>query len=608
MKGTMRAALLGAVVLLMAELPAAAQAHWGDLTGSMSGYISPGYSATSSNVSDSSSHSFGVGGNATMNGYYYAPGFLTYTGSVYVDQSRANSDFKSISTTSGFNIDNILFTGSHYPGAIGYSRTYDAEGSYNVPGLANYVTHGNGDAFNLQWGETVPSWPTFTASYLRTGSDYTVYGAEESGNSHSNLLNLRSTYAIDGYRMGLFYSKSAGTSEIPAIVTSAPIAVNSSGDTAGFNVSHMLPWSGSAALTITRSSWNDTIDGSQTGGTVNQLNATASIHPVYKLSLATNLSYTDNLNGLLTETVIGEGGLPTSSESSLSSNSLDSITTMNYAATKQLQTSLFFERRQQSYEGAIYSESSYGGGAVYSHHAPGGSINGALSLSGNFGGNDQSDSLGFTANANYAGLIHNWRLNGQFSYSQNVQTLLVTYTNSFYNFSGNLMRRWGQFNMSLGGNGSRTGVTDVAGLSSTSQGYSASLGYGVWLEATGNYAKSSGTGLLTASGLGPVPPVGTSSLVSLYGGDSYSATLASSPVRHMVMSATYEKAITNTNDNGVNSNNVNAMYTAQMTYQVRKLYVTTGYERLLQGFSGTGTPTQLVYSYYFGVSRWFKFF
>jgi len=43
-------------------------------------------------------------------------------------------------------------------------------------------------------------------------------------------------------------------------------------------------------------------------------------------------------------------------------------------------------------------------------------------------------------------------------------------------------------------------------------------------------------------------------------------------------------------------------------YQYRKLNFISGYDRLEQGFSGSGTPPEVISTYYFGVSRWFSFF
>ena len=46
-----------------------------------------------------------------------------------------------------------------------------------------------------------------------------------------------------------------------------------------------------------------------------------------------------------------------------------------------------------------------------------------------------SNAVGFIGNANYFHKVMGWETSGQFSYAQNVQTLLITYTTSYYNYS-----------------------------------------------------------------------------------------------------------------------------------------------------------------------------
>jgi len=74
------------------------------------------------------------------------------------------------------------------------------------------------------------------------------------------------------------------------------------------------------------------------------------------------------------------------------------------------------------------------------------------------------------------------------------------------------------------------------------------------------------------------------------------------------MSGSYSKSFSNTSTGGVASFNDNSEYNALVQYQVRKLYVNGGYARLEQGFSGSGTPPEVLSSFYIGVSRWFKVF
>jgi hypothetical protein len=74
------------------------------------------------------------------------------------------------------------------------------------------------------------------------------------------------------------------------------------------------------------------------------------------------------------------------------------------------------------------------------------------------------------------------------------------------------------------------------------------------------------------------------------------------------MSASYGKANSNTNLSGVASLNASTEFNALVQYQVRKLWIQSGYSRLGQSFSGSGTGPEVVSSFYIGVSRWFNFF
>jgi hypothetical protein len=234
-----------------------------------------------------------------------------------------------------------------------------------------------------------------------------------------------------------------------------------------------------------------------------------------------------------------------------------------------------------------------------------------VSVSANSADNTGQDTLGFSASGNYSNIVKGWHLNGSFGYAQNAQTLLITYMNSYYNYSGNARRRVGQFNFSVGAGGANTALTDQPGTANSSQSYNASLAYGMWLIATGTYARSSGQALLTGTGLVPVPipsPIIPSGLVSLYGGDSYAFSVSSIPTKKLVIAATFGKSITDTTNNSILSSNQTNQFNSIVQYRVRKLNFISGYSRLEQGFSGSGLPPENLSSYYMGVSRWFNFF
>ena len=130
--------------------------------------------------------------------------------------------------------------------------------------------------------------------------------------------------------------------------------------------------------------------------------------------------------------------------------------------------------------------------------------------------------LGFNTNPNYNRRIGLWQVGGYFNYAQNVQTLLVTYTSSFYNFSGNVARRFGRFYWNANAGGGRTGLSAVPGSSSSSESFGTSFGTSR-LSFSGNYNKSNGNALAGGNGLmpTPLPPILPPSLLVLYGGQSY---------------------------------------------------------------------------------------
>jgi hypothetical protein len=597
--------------LLLAGPAAIAQVKFGDFTTSLSGTVAPGYSAEYGNQT-SSSHTWALAGAGSLSGSYYNPNFLSYNSSFYLNQSRANSDFQSISNASGVNVSTSIFGGSHFPGTISYSDAFDSEGNYAVPGLANYVTHGNSDSISVNWSEILPNVPSLSANYQRGSSQYTVYGINDEGRNTFDSVNLHSSYRLAGFSLGGYYTTGGSHSLVPALTSSdEPTEIQSSSDATGVSATHALPMHGSASAGFNRSSWSSAYLGTTTSGAIDMLNTMASVHPTQKLSFSTSVNYSDNLAGQLLEAVVAAGGAVSGANSSQSCNSFDFLSVATYAATPHLQTTVSAERRSQSYLGESYGDNSFSGSVSYVHNILQGSLNAALSLTDNVNDQNGNNTLGFSFNQNYSRRVEGWHVNESFGYAQNVETLLVTYMTSFYNYSLNARRNWGMFNLSFGGGGSRTALTSQAGTSSGSQSYNASAGFGQYISANGAYSRADGQALQTGAGLVSVPvpsPVLPSNLISLYGGDSYSLGLSSMPVKKLILTASFARSITNVSSNGSTSANENDEFSALIQYQMRKLSYNSGFARLGQGFGASGSPAAVVSSFYVGVSRWFKAF
>ncbi len=599
-----------ALTAALLATPAAAQVKFGDFSTDLSGVVNSGYSANYGNET-TSSHGWDVGGSGTLSGYFYNPNFISFNASPYINQSRANSDFQSISNASGVNFSSNIFGGSHFPGSISYAKAYNSEGNYAVPGLANFTTHGESDTLSVNWSENLPDAPSLSVGYARGSSQYSVYGSSDEGSSTFNSFNVHSGYTLAGFGLGAYYSRSNSDAQIPLVVSGEPAGETQADATAyGFNVSHRLPMHGSFGTSASRSDFSSGFEGSSYQGTVDTVSANAGVQPTYKLGLSLNTNYSDNLSGQLSQSVIAAGGVVVpSANSSGSSHSADFLGQAIYTPFAHFQTTAFAERRMQEYEGVSYGEDSYGANAVYGRFLWGGNFNLSGSVADNTADGSSANYVSFAGNLGYSRRIDGFMVSGSFGYSENAQTLLVTYTSSFYSYSGNVRRRFGRFSAGVGASGGRTGLTGESGAQNTNESFNANLGYGHFLTATASYSKANGSAILTGAGLvqqtgQPLPP----GLIDLFGGKSYSFGLSSSPVKKLTIAAVFGSSDSNFVSQSTTSANKTNEFNTLFQYQLRKIYVTGGYSRLEQGISASGLPPEVVSSFYIGVSRWFNFF
>jgi len=606
------ASFSGIGLILFLVRPACGQVYVGDATIDLNGTVSAGYAATYGNQIGSS-NSLNLGGTGTLSGSYYNPGFLSFSFSPYYNQSRANSNFQSITDSSGFNLSTGIFSGSHFPGSISYASAYNSEGNFALPGLPNYTTHGNSDTFGINWSETVPGLPSLSAGFQKGGSQYSIYGTNDNGNSGFDSFTLHSGYVIDGLSLSAYYQKGASQSLIPQVFSSPeePLTVKSDSDGYGFGVSHTLPLHGAISATYSRTSFASEDQGYSYNGTVDLVSLTVGVQPTSKMHLSVNSNYSDNLSGSLYQALAPSGIIVPALSQDEKSHSMDTLATASYSFSQNLHGQGDIERRDQYFLGQNFGETSISGGLLYTRPLFGGSFNSSAFLTDNRLDNSKPNLFGLTSTVNYNRAIQGWIVSGSFSYAQNVQTLLVTYTTSFYTYSGHVRRRFGVLTWNAGGGASHTGFTTLPGMKSQSENLSTGIGWGRWITATGAYATSGGIAVPTGSGLllPPTPtPIPLPSLLILYGGHSYSAGLGSSPLRRLTMGASYSWASSNTANGGVSSWNTNKQMNAYFQYQFRKMFLSGGYANLSQGFSASPTGPASVSSYYIGVSRWLNFF
>ena len=218
--------------------------------------------------------------------------------------------------------------------------------------------------------------------------------------------------------------------------------------------------------------------------------------------------------------------------------------------------------------------------------------------------------LSLLSTASYIRQIGAWNVSGSFNYSENVQTILLAYTSSGYGYSGSVSRRLRRLNWTASASGSRTLQTQETGTSNFSQSYATGLS-GRWLGGSAGYSQSSGTGLFSAAGITQLPPgIPPGFLPSsvLFAGKTYSVGLGSTPIRGLAVNGNWVRSINTTENALVSSNNKSEQVNGYLVYRFRQMYFNAGYTRLFQGFSASGLAAVNVSSYYFSISRWFKFF
>jgi len=608
------------LLLLLGPLghAARAQVQVGDeLRMNMNGLLTAGYQenyGTDAPVS----HSLNYSGQGTLTGSYYNDNFLNFTVTPYYNQSKADSDFQSLTDASGVTANANFFTGTRFPGNVSFDYTRNSTGTIGLIGTPNFTTIGSGTGFGIGWSVLLPDKPTFSVSYSQGSGGGNIFGTSEETSSDRHTLNLRSSYQYAGWRLNAQYDHISYSTNFPSFLDGGwgNNYSSFSGNDVGINGSHNLAWNGSIALSFNHSSYNgengSTLEPGvgNTDYSTNTETANLSFHPTTKLTLFANQTFTSNLNGYLYQNIANStGSVPLlQSDSHSYSNLLTSG--LNYSFTRNLFGQAQITYYNQEYYGNSYNGSFFSGTVGYNKRLLD-TFTVAMTViesTNKFANN----SLGFIANINAFRRLGAWEASGNFNYAQNVQTQLVTFTTSFYNYSARLGRALGRGrSWTLAYNGNRSGFAQQAGSLNKSNAVSTSLSLHR-IDLTANYVKSNGQALLTNTGIQPIPitpglsPIG----MIVYDGKSYGGGINLTPIPRLSISGNYSHATSDTLSNTTFSNNKTDIFYAQLQYRVRKMSLLAGYTKFSQGISaatGAGNPGAQ-YSYFVGVTRWFNFF
>lgn len=574
------------------------------------GLVSFGYSGDYGD-DISSSHGLTWGLDGKLNGYYYNPNFLSFSATPYYNQSRNDSTYQSLTGASGIDGTANFFTGSHFPGSVTYRYDRNSTGTFGLTGQPNFTTVGKGSGFGVNWSALLPNMPTLSVGYSQGDGSGTIYGTSEETTSSSKLFNVHSNYAIAGFNLTAFYTHNTLDSKFPEFLSGQSESIqNSSGNDVGVGAQHALPLRGTFYVNYNRAV-SDSSYFSQAGQSTNTSNYTddienagASFHPTQKLAFNVSESYTSNLSGYLAQSLTTNGASVPGIDLGSGAHSMTSGGGVSYQFTSFLAGSAQATYYDQYYFGKSYTGEYLSGTVSYGKR-----LFDMFTFSGSVvdSSNGQGqNALGFMGNVNFFHRFGGWTTSGVFSYAQNVQSILITYTTSSYNYNASVHRRLpGNWRWMAAYSGSHSGLTNEPGTSSQSRGYSTALSSRL-ITLSANYNKASGISLLGAGGL---VPVGTTPGVSdfiTFGGDGYGGGFSLTPVRRLVVAGSFNRAISNTIGETESHNNLE-IYNAQLQYHLRRIGLQAGYTRFTQGISAVGLPANTT-SYFAGITRWFDFF
>jgi hypothetical protein len=602
--------------LILLTLPCAAQMQVGDnLRMNLNGNV--GFTYAGGNNQGLSDHSMGFSGNGNLTGSYYNPNFLNFNVDPFYNRAQADSVFGSLTNTTGVTSNVNLFSGSHLPGNVSYDRLFNATSQFAVPGSdIGLAQHTNTQGYGIGWSALVPDWPTLTANYSVSNNSNSILGTQGNNDQNDHTLNLFSNYKWDGFLMtGQFIHRNVDANFSDLVDGGAPVHSDSSSNSYGATVQHALPLAGTFGVT-----WNhlgyeyaykDSYSAKNSGASTT-VNGNASFHPTNKLGVGFNANYNDSLLGSVPELALNNGVvLNTTSLGSFTSELVGSD--VYYQLFKNLGLRADISHVHQSFLGQSYSATQFFGSANFNFDR---TILKGLSFSLAVVDTAQQTSntgLGFVGTLNYNRKLVGWDISGNFSYSQNVQTVMLVYTTSSYTYLGSVRRRVTERTYFMAGySGAHSGVTANSGTTSSAQRvWTTLLHRGYTLNAF--YNKSEGMAILTSNGLVPVPinlppPVLEENGFTSYDSKGWGFNVGGSPFRRLILSGGYSKSNGHTIDPLLTTATSNELINATMQYRLRKIFLNAGYTRLTQSVGAPGTkPIQLT-TYFVGISRWFNFF
>ena len=300
-----------------------------------------------------SDHGITPSGNADLSGFYYSPAFLSFDVQPFYDESRNNSTYQSVFQSSGLNGNVSLFSGSHFPGTVSYSKIYNSEGGFAVPGAGNFTTRGNSRQSCLGWGIRVPDFRISRSNSRTATTTVRCSGPMLTASFHARMFGVVASDKWAGFTLNGGYHYNTVHSLTPEfLVGEAAQTTDTSSNTFDFNVGHKLPFRGAFSASASKSDVNTQSETDKFNGSIDSVNSGVTFEPVRNLNLGVTAQYTNNLEGTLYQSAITTGEVLPTGLLNYSTHSVDINSQANYTLpTLHLNFVANADHREQSLMG-----------------------------------------------------------------------------------------------------------------------------------------------------------------------------------------------------------------------------------------------------------------
>lgn len=574
----------------------------------LNGNLGFGYGGQSGE-NELSNHGTGLNGNLNTNGFYYNPGFLSFQAGTYYARAESSAESTNLSDSKGYNLGAAIFGGTTFPGYASFGQNWGQNSVYGLPGLSGLNSTSNNRDFGISWMFRDLPVKNLSVYFADDANQTDIPGVGFNSEGTSKGFGVSTGgYNIAGFSLGAGYQHSLGdvTSNI-AGPEGESFTSHGSSDLFHVLTSRTLPRHSHFTLSVYRMMTRSSSEGEKANTDSDEFDSSILSH-VWRLPLSATVSYNDNVYGTVLQQLNTSGQLVNVSFSGPKIGELNMNLSSSYTLPHRIFVTGYVSHQEEFVAGRSVSATAYGGNASYGF---GKFIKGLTVTAGvhDIATQAGNEGMGLVGAANYRRNLGAWILQANGNYSQGVQTILATSTES-QGAAFASVRRTLENKISFGANAGigRSLFSNTHGQSTETKNAGFNLG---WMKQSlsAYYAESSGEAIITSQGLVAVTAPGLSSnQVVPYSGKSYNAGYANTLIKNLNVSFAWSRFMSEGTGTGLFSNVSAETYSGGAVYTYRKLNILANFAHSQQGASVTTALPSNITVFYFGISRWFNFF